>query len=130
MHPASARSLQPSCTPTLLVAMANAGVMSPSSEIIACMLSGLVIHQHGSNHMHDCMEDAQHQDAVYAGGTGYNNEQYVEYDLDNDDEDWLDEFNKSDNRLSDAKFETMLWRLELACQAAIERHYISTGNDY
>src|SRR6056300_1847477 len=39
---------------------------------------------------------------------------YVEYDLDNDDEDWLETFNEGADTLTAEKFEEMLWKLELA----------------
>ena len=50
----------------------------------------------------------------------------VEYDLDNDDEDWLKEYNKSSQKisqkaLSEDDFERMIWKLELACGLANER---------
>lgn len=44
----------------------------------------------------------------------------VEYDLDNDDEDWLVEYNNGQNRLPAEKFEAMVWRLEVACGEANE----------
>lgn len=46
---------------------------------------------------------------------------YVEYDLDNEDEDWLDNYNDGADVLSAEKFEEMLWKLELACSEANER---------
>lgn len=46
---------------------------------------------------------------------------YCEYDLDNDDEDWLENYNDGQDVLSAEKFEEMLWRLELACAAANEK---------
>jgi enhancer of polycomb-like protein len=46
---------------------------------------------------------------------------YVEYDLDNDDEDWLENYNDGSEVLSAEKFEEMLWKLELACADANEK---------
>jgi enhancer of polycomb-like protein len=46
---------------------------------------------------------------------------YVEYDLDNDDEDWLETFNEGAESLTAEKFEEMLWKLELACAEANEK---------
>ncbi|CEG00330.1 Enhancer of polycomb-like, N-terminal [Ostreococcus tauri] len=46
---------------------------------------------------------------------------YVEYDLDNEDEDWLENYNDGADVLSAEKFEEMLWKLELACSEANER---------
>mmetsp|Transcript_12554 Transcript_12554/g.41388 ORF Transcript_12554/g.41388 Transcript_12554/m.41388 type:complete len:475 (+) Transcript_12554:175-1599(+) len=46
---------------------------------------------------------------------------FVQYDLDNEDEDWLKSYNDGQNRLPPEKFELMLWRLETACEEATER---------
>jgi len=55
------------------------------------------------------------------GGVAYRDDDLVEYDLDNDDEDWLEAFNRhQDSRLSDTKFERMLWKLELAWAESAE----------
>jgi enhancer of polycomb-like protein len=45
----------------------------------------------------------------------------VEYDLDNEDEDWLENYNDGSEVLSAEKFEEMLWKLELACAEANEK---------
>ncbi|GFR40774.1 hypothetical protein Agub_g1388 [Astrephomene gubernaculifera] len=56
------------------------------------------------------------------GGLGWSREDSCEYDLDNEDEDWLEGFNaRGANRLSDERFELMLWRLELANAEANQR---------
>jgi len=58
---------------------------------------------------------------THAGGVGYAQDDFVEYDLDSEDEKWLEAYNKGcDQRLCDMKFERMLWRLELAWAEAIE----------
>ena len=44
----------------------------------------------------------------------------VEYDLDNDDEDWLTAYNDGQNRLPAEKLELMIWKLEIACGEANE----------
>ena len=44
----------------------------------------------------------------------------VEYDLDNDDEDWLTSYNDGQNRLPAEKLELMIWKLEIACGEATE----------
>jgi hypothetical protein len=44
-----------------------------------------------------------------AGSAG--DDDFVEYDLDNEDENWLQTYNAADERLSDMKFERMLRRL-------------------
>lgn len=46
-----------------------------------------------------------------AGGQGYSDETFVEYDLDKEDEAWLLSFNAGQPRISSAKLETMLWVL-------------------
>jgi enhancer of polycomb-like protein len=47
-------------------------------------------------------------------------EDIVEYDLDNDDEDWLTEYNDGQNRLPAEKLESMIWKLEIHCGEANE----------
>ena len=65
---------------------------------------------------------------LFAGGVGYAQEDFVEYDLDNEDEKWLAAYNKGYNqRLSDLKFERMLWRLELAWAEAMESTLTPAG---
>ncbi|KAG2433542.1 hypothetical protein HYH02_012659 [Chlamydomonas schloesseri] len=55
-------------------------------------------------------------------GVGLAKEDYVEYDLDNEDEDWLEAYNAgAANRLSEEKFEQMLWRLETSNADANQR---------
>ena len=44
----------------------------------------------------------------------------VEYDLDNEDEDWLTTYNDGQNRLPAEKFEAMIWKLEVCCGEATE----------
>lgn len=48
-------------------------------------------------------------------------QEVVEYDLDNEDEDWLEKYNDGQNRLPAEKFEHMLWKLEVACGDANEK---------
>ncbi|PSS21656.1 Enhancer of polycomb like [Actinidia chinensis var. chinensis] len=51
---------------------------------------------------------------------------FVEYDLDNEDEDWLQEFNEENNLLASEKLETVLFRLELLDHKARERAGVIT----
>lgn len=46
---------------------------------------------------------------------------FVEYDLDNEDEDWLDEFNRDQKLLPPEKFETLMFKLEVLDHKARER---------
>ncbi|XP_071705905.1 uncharacterized protein [Rutidosis leptorrhynchoides] len=52
--------------------------------------------------------------------------EFVEYDLDNEDEDWLQEFNRERNILSDEKFETIVYKLEVLDHKARERAGVIT----
>jgi hypothetical protein len=51
----------------------------------------------------------------------------VEYDLDNEDEDWLRTYNLGRNKLHDLLFEKMLWKLELACAEATDSALTAAG---
>jgi hypothetical protein len=51
----------------------------------------------------------------------------VEYDLDNEDEDWLRQYNLGRNKLNDLLFEKMLWKLELACAEATDSALTAAG---
>lgn len=44
--------------------------------------------------------------------------EHVEYDLDNEDEDWLEKYNDGQNRLPAEKLEVMMWKLEIKCGEA------------
>lgn len=61
------------------------------------------------------------------GGTGYDDPTLVEYDLDVEDEAWLQAFNGDQERLSPEKFETMLWRLDIANAEATDRIFAFQG---
>ncbi|KVH96155.1 Enhancer of polycomb-like, N-terminal [Cynara cardunculus var. scolymus] len=52
---------------------------------------------------------------------------FVEYDLDNEDEDWLEEFNKERTILPAEKFETILFKLEVLDHKARERAGVITS---
>lgn len=47
--------------------------------------------------------------------------EFVEYDLDDEDEDWLEEFNEAEEILTAEKFETILFKLEILDYKARER---------
>jgi len=51
----------------------------------------------------------------------------VEYDLDSEDERWLENFNTREDKIDDSKFELMLTRLERACATATEKVLLSGG---
>ncbi|THF99711.1 hypothetical protein TEA_001113 [Camellia sinensis var. sinensis] len=52
---------------------------------------------------------------------------FVEYDLDNEDEDWLQEFNKEKKLLTTEKFEIILFKLEALDHKARERAGVITA---
>ncbi|PON37053.1 Enhancer of polycomb protein [Parasponia andersonii] len=52
--------------------------------------------------------------------------EFVEYDLDNEDEDWLDEFNRDRKILAPDKFEILLFKLEVLDHKARERAGVIT----
>ncbi|XP_027158493.1 uncharacterized protein LOC113760122 [Coffea eugenioides] len=52
--------------------------------------------------------------------------EFIEYDLDNEDEDWLQEFNRERKILPAEKFETILFKLEVLDHKARERAGIIT----
>ncbi|GLJ08878.1 hypothetical protein SUGI_0097490 [Cryptomeria japonica] len=55
------------------------------------------------------------------GGNRAENSDIVEYDLDDEDDDWMQEFNKEKKMLSPDKFENMLYKLEILDHKARER---------
>lgn len=65
---------------------------------------------------------------TFASGVGGAREpDPVEYDLDNEDEDWLKTYNLGRNKLTDVQFEKMLWQLELACAEATDSALTAAG---
>jgi hypothetical protein len=62
-----------------------------------------------------------------AGVGGAREPDPVEYDLDNEDEDWLRQYNLGRNKLNDLLFEKMLWKLELACAEATDSALTAAG---
>ncbi len=64
------------------------------------------------------------------GGIGYEDPTLVEYDLDADDESWLAEYNRDQERLSMDKFETMLWRLDVANAEATDKSFAFQGKHW
>ena len=63
-----------------------------------------------------------------AGGFGHKDENFVEYDLDENDREWLENFNKGQDRLPPRRFELLIWRLELINAEANERHSTAAGD--
>lgn len=64
---------------------------------------------------------------LHAGVGGAREPDPVEYDLDNEDEDWLKQYNLGRNKLNDVLFEKMLWKLELACAEATDSALTAAG---
>jgi Enhancer of polycomb-like len=58
---------------------------------------------------------------------GYRDERLVEYDIDTEDERWLEQFNGGQERLSQRRFEQMIYRLELANAEATDRALAAAG---
>lgn len=52
----------------------------------------------------------------------------VEYDADSEDDKWLENINRGQDRLSHQKFELMIWKLELANSAANDRTLTAAGS--
>ncbi|KAG6530285.1 hypothetical protein ZIOFF_012508 [Zingiber officinale] len=63
---------------------------------------------------------------IHARGARAEIGEFVEYDLDNEDEDWLEEFNNERKILSPEKFETLLFKLEILDHKARERAGVLT----
>ena len=61
------------------------------------------------------------------GGTSTQESGVVEYDADSEDDGWLENINRGQDRLSVHKFELMIWKLELANAAANERTLSAAG---
>ncbi|CAL9064043.1 uncharacterized protein LOC103984051 [Musa acuminata AAA Group] len=68
------------------------------------------------------------QTTSYIRGRGARAEigEFVEYDLDDEDEDWLEEFNNERKIISSEKFETLLFKLEVLDHKARERAGVIT----
>ncbi len=58
---------------------------------------------------------------------GYRDENFVEYDMDSDDAAWLEGINSDQDRLPPVRFELMIWRLETANAASIDRFFNVAG---
>ena len=61
------------------------------------------------------------------GAVGYQDDGFIEYDLDAGDKAWLEAFNQGQNRLPPRRLELLMWRLELANAAATERTLANAG---
>ncbi|CAL9190664.1 unnamed protein product [Musa hybrid cultivar] len=68
------------------------------------------------------------QTTSYIRGRGARAEigEFVEYDLDDEDEDWLEDFNNERKIISSEKFETLLFKLEVLDHKARERAGVIT----
>ncbi|XP_057977162.1 enhancer of polycomb-like protein 1 isoform X2 [Malania oleifera] len=68
------------------------------------------------------------QPTSYLRGRGARAEigEFVEYDLDNEDEDWLEEFNNERKIITNDKFESLLFKLEVLDHKARERAGVIT----
>lgn len=51
----------------------------------------------------------------------------MEYDLDENDVQWLEKFNNGQDKLPARRFELLLWRLEVINAEANERHTTAAG---
>lgn len=67
-------------------------------------------------------------ETITLAGTGSPEDEFVEYDMDTEDEEWLENFNQGQPRLTEAKFERMIWRLEIACANATEKTLRAAGD--
>merc|ERR1719172_93163 len=58
-------------------------------------------------------------------------QEFVDYDLDSDDEEWLEGFRSEtlpgDGRLPEETFELMLWKLEVVCRNETEQAFTAAG---
>ncbi|CAL8467691.1 g7229 [Coccomyxa elongata] len=62
------------------------------------------------------------------GGIGYHDERFIEYDLDKEDEEWLEAFNRGqEDRLPARRMELLMWRLECANAEATDRALAAAG---
>ncbi len=63
-----------------------------------------------------------------AGGIGYHDERFIEYDLDKEDEEWLEAFNRGqEDRLPARRMELLMWRLECANAEATDSALAAAG---
>ena len=61
------------------------------------------------------------------GGVGYQDKDFVEYDMNVSDEEWLAAYNEGQERLPGRTFERMMWKLELECAKATEKTLRAAG---
>ncbi len=63
-----------------------------------------------------------------AGGIGYHDERFIEYDLEKEDEKWLEAVNRGqEDRLPARRMELLMWRLECANAEATDRALAAAG---
>ena len=68
-----------------------------------------------------------HSSSVGAGGIGYCDERFIEFDVEGEDERWLEAFNRGQRRLPQRRFELLLWRLETANAEATDAALAAAG---
>lgn len=55
-----------------------------------------------------------------SSGAAYSDPNFVEYDMDSEDEKWLQAYNDGQERLPEERFELMIWKLEVSNAAATD----------
>ena len=65
--------------------------------------------------------------SLSAGGRGWRDDRFVEYGLDVEDEEWVQDINHGQNRLPPGRLEQLLWALEVANATATDRALTAAG---
>lgn len=60
---------------------------------------------------------------------GFYDPHFVEYDMDSEDERWLEEYNQGQERLPEGKFEDAIWRLEITNAEATDQALNAAGRE-
>ena len=95
---------------------------APNEASSACRNSGLKYLQESTP-----LQCNNNFSFIGAGGVGYYDERFIEYDLDAEDERWLEAFNRGQRRLPQRRFELLLWRLETANAEATDAALAAAG---